>query len=284
MGNRDQTFQDAELVAFVDRRLPEARRRAIAECASKDSVLAERIALLTDGSPSLEATFRDDLTNVPPAVISKVEALAAYKQGSLVDSSNIVPITVQKQLTLAVSRRRWLTVASAMAASFAAGMVGGKFLVGIEKTDQGIAGKLNENDWREAVAQYHALYGRQTIERLSPTNDEQMNELAIVSKALGHQLGGIDRSTPGYIYLRSQLLEFEGAPLVQIVFEAPDKIPIAFCLKRQRISARSAKVEIENRLGMPLAYWSRDGIDQLVVGRISAESIIKLADRLVERG
>jgi anti-sigma factor RsiW len=90
-------------------------------------------------------------------------------------------------------------------------------------------------------------------------------------------LPSLRRATP------TRGLEFDGSPLVQIVFEAPGQVPVAFCLKRQR-SEKPASLTVENRLGMALASWSRNGIDQLVVARLSAETIQSLATKLERQG
>jgi anti-sigma factor RsiW len=276
MAKNDPTFPDADLVAFVDHRLPEAHRQRIAEMAAKDKQLAARIALLTDGTPSLQATFQADLAKVPVNVQSKLLTLVNKPPSH---TAEIIPITSPKSFGADVSRRRWFAGVSAVAASFVAGVTAAKLLP--ERILS--TGQMPGNDWREAVAQYHALYGKATIERLNPTSDEKANELVLVSQALGYPLQNVALAASGYTYKRAQLLEFDGAPLVQIVFEAPGQVPVAFCLKRQR-SQKPASLTVENRLGMALASWSRNGIDQLVVARLSAETIQSLATKLERQG
>ena len=105
--------------------------------------------------------------------------------------------------------------------------------------------------------------------------------MAIVSQALGRPLPRIAETLPDLNFKRAQVLEFEGAPLIQIVFETADKIPVAFCLKRGRDMVKSPSLETQN--GLALASWTRDGVDELVVARLPQQQIMDLAQRLAQR-
>jgi anti-sigma factor RsiW len=137
------------------------------------------------------------------------------------------------------------------------------------------------SNWRDAVAQYHALYGTATTAGLNPQTDEISQQLALVSRALGVSLAGVDSTVPGLSFKRAQVLDFEGAPLIQIVFETADKVPVAFCLKRSRDAARPASFDPQH--GLALASWIRNGIDELVVARLPQEQILDLARQFERR-
>jgi anti-sigma factor RsiW len=242
---------DADLVAFVDNRLPPARREAIVALAQQDTGVAARIATLTDGSPALGDAFASLLGGLPVGLDEKVRSMAAEP--------------------VAAPSRRLFGVGVA-AASFVLGAVAGGLLM----RRRGAA-----EDWREAVAQYHALYGLATTAGLEPAAADVARQLAVVSEALGHPLAGIDGLAPDLAFKRAQVLEFEGAPLIQIVYENADRTPVAFCLKRSRETARP--ITDDTHKGLALASWTRRGVDELVVAKLPPEQIKTLARRFEGR-
>lgn len=259
MTDRNEPVTDADLVAFVDNRLSPDRREAIVSLALQDSAIASRIAVLTDGTPVLGEAFRPLLSGMPPELEERLRK-KAQEMETLPESAVTLP------------SRRWLTIGFATAASFAIGGVAGGLLMQRRSTS---------GDWREAVAQYHALYGMATTAGLNPSPDDISQQLASVSQALGRPLPRVAETLVGLSFKRAQVLEFEGAPLIQIVFETADKIPVAFCLKRSRDTVRSPSVEVQQ--GLSLASWTRDGVDELIVARLPQPQIMGFAQRLAQR-
>jgi anti-sigma factor RsiW len=256
MTDRDTPVTDAELVAFVDNRLSPERREAIVSLARQDSAIASRIAVLTDGTPVLGEAFRPLLADMPPELEEQLRHKA------------------QEQDTLSepVATRRRFTLGLATAASFViGGVAGGLFM----------QRRSASGDWREAVAQYHALYGMATTAGLNPSPEDASQQLSAVAQALGHPLPRVAETLAGLNFKRAQVLEFEGAPLIQIVFETADKVPVAFCLKRSRDTVRSPSVDMQQ--GLALASWTRDGVDELIVARLPQPQILELAQRLARR-
>jgi anti-sigma factor RsiW len=245
MSKKEPSVTDADLVAFVDNRLPPRQREAIVALARRDADVAARIATLTDGTPALAEPYTALLGGLPSALEDKVRAMAAGPA--------------------AAPSRRW----------FATGLVAASFVIGAVAGGLIMQRRGASEDWREAVAQYHALYGLATTAGLNPPAEEAGRQLAAVSQALGHPLAGIDGLVPGLTFKRAQVLEFEGAPLIQIVFETADKTPVAFCLKRSREAVRAASAE--SHKGLALASWTRKGVDELVVARLPQEQIMALA-------
>jgi anti-sigma factor RsiW len=259
MTDRNAPVTDADLVAFVDNRLPPERREAIVSLARQDSAIASRIAVLTDGTPVLGEAFRPLLSDMPPQLEERLRRKA--------EGMETLP-----EPTTAHPSRRWFSLGLATAASFAIGGVAGGLLM---------QRRSASSDWREAVAQYHALYGMATTAGLNPSPDDISQQLAIVSQALGRPLPRVTETLAGLNFKRAQVLEFEGAPLIQIVFETADRTPVAFCLKRSSDTMRSPSVEIQH--GLALASWTRDGVDELIVARLPQQQIMGLAQRLAQR-
>eukprot|EP01036_Dinobryon_divergens_P001691 gene1691-2220_t len=104
---------DADLVAFVDGRLPAERRQEVVKLAHGDAYLAARIAVLTEGTPVLDDAFRPMLESTPAVIETKLRALADTQTATHPSPS-----------------RRWIIGGAAMAASFAVGAVSSRFLTG----------------------------------------------------------------------------------------------------------------------------------------------------------
>ncbi len=261
MTDRNDPVTTADLVAFVDNRLSPERREAIIVLARKDADVASRIALLTDGTPVLEEAFRPLLSELPPNLEARVRSHAVQKEMAIVSEASATH----------TSRRRF-ALGLATAASFAIGSLA----TGLIMQRRGPSG-----DWREAVAQYHALYGMATTAGLNPSPEDVSQQLAVVSQALGRPLPGITHVLADLNFKRAQVLEFEDAPLIQIVFETTDRIALAFCLKRSRETTRVPSLEMHNAL--VLASWTRKGVDELIVARLPQQQIMEMAQRLAQR-
>lgn len=257
MAKGSEVVTEADMVRLADGKIEEDRRLVILEQAKHDTSLAARIDVLAKGSPSLEHAFSPLLKTMPPTLEGTIRSLADKTHASMAP----------------VVSRRWFGGGIAVAASFVGGAVAGGLLF-----NRG----SSATDWREAVAQYHALYGKATTERLNPTPEERDRDLSVVSQALGQSLLGIEKTAPAFTFKRAQVLEFEGAPLIQIVFETANRIPVAFCLKKSRQISRP--VETESRHGMALSAWTREGMDELVVAKLPVEEIKVLAELLASRG
>ncbi|MGL4636389.1 MAG: hypothetical protein ACRCWF_10430 [Beijerinckiaceae bacterium] len=257
MSKGSEMFSDATLVQFVDGQIDPETRRKILEVSSQDKTLAARLDVLARGTPAFDGVSKHLLQTMPQGMEENIRSMAAKTRGA----------TAAPDVS-----RRWFVGGSAVAASLALGAVAGGLLVKTASTS---------TDWREAVAQYHGLYGKATTERLSPSPADRDRDLQIVSEALGRSLMGIEKAVPDLHFKRAQVLEFEASALIQIVFETASKVPLAFCLKKSRLTKRPIDAGIWNK--MALAAWTRDGIDELVVARLPEEQILILAKQLANR-
>jgi anti-sigma factor RsiW len=254
------SFPDDELlVAFVDGRLDAARHATVEQRLSDDVLLRNRVDLLRAGSPDLKDAFRPMLNDVPAGL---ERSLRSKLEPSAQQADEFQP-----------SRRKFaLGLLFAGVSSGALGYFGGR--------NQHSAG-LALADWRKDVASYHTFYGPDTIRRLTPSLQEIDRELEIVSQAIGRQLRGIDQVLAGYAYKRAQILTFGGAPLIQIVFATPDDVAIAFCMKRSTVS--QATPVMSRFHDLPLASWTRDGLDELVVAGLPEKELLAIAKALSNR-
>lgn len=120
----------------------------------------------------------------------------------------------------------------------------------------------SQSDWRQYVANYQVLYGVQTIDHLDPTQENLKDQFARAETALGQSFD-INRlqSVDGLALKRAQVLELDGQPLIQIVYQSKDGLPIALCVFKQT-------TDVENTFMANLAAnsWQTDEFGFLLIG------------------
>jgi hypothetical protein len=76
------------------------------------------------------------------------------------------------------------------------------------------------------------------------------------------------------------MLTYEGSPGV-IAYVDPSGAPVALCIIANDVP--DAPMRSERRDNLSLAWWSRGGRSRLVIGRISEERAVALAQTLEKR-
>lgn len=126
--------------------------------------------------------------------------------------------------------------------------------------------------WHHEVAAYQALYVPQTVATLDPTPDRIAAQFAQASRALGQALDPADfDAIDGLTLKRAQVLGYEGAPLVQIVYAAQDDTPVALCLMGQ--SAGDRFPENATLKGLGAVHWASRTLDVLLIGGPDADAL-----------
>jgi anti-sigma factor RsiW len=136
----------------------------------------------------------------------------------------------------------------------------------------------DQDDWRQAVADYTALYSADTLATV-PSGGEEA--LPFLSDRLGVKLSAASVALPGMTFKRAQMLSYNGTPLGQVAYVDEADRPAAFCIIRN--GQGDAPVTAEQRDGLTLASWARGGRGYLVVGRFSGERAKELAELLAAR-
>lgn len=158
---------DEMLVAYLDNELSEAQRNVLENRLLEDDVLAQRLALLERSNLPFKKAFEPLLQMAP------IERL----QQTLNPSTHQTP---------AVSRRHLI----AAAVSFLAlGVMGDRVIIYLTQP---------EDNWRELVAQYMALYTPETLAE-TPSNQAMDAQLLTASEQLGLVLSSSSLSLPGAV-------------------------------------------------------------------------------------
>jgi hypothetical protein len=136
----------------------------------------------------------------------------------------------------------------------------------------------DQDDWRQAVADYIALYSADTLATV-PSGGE--GALPFLSDRLSLKLSLASVALPGMTFKRAQMLSYDGAPLGQIAYVDEENRAVAFCIIRN--GEADAPVTTEKRDGLALASWARGGRGYVVVGRFSTERAEELPEALTRR-
>ncbi|MEM6497536.1 MAG: hypothetical protein AAF709_12510, partial [Pseudomonadota bacterium] len=124
----------------------------------------------------------------------------------------------------------------------------------------------NQPIWQDYAAKYHALYVSETLARV-PNNSKSLDgALARAQDALQHKFNKKTLSSvPGLDLKRSQILGFEGRPLIQLAFLSKSGAPIALCIIKKSGGTKSLPI-VSKMEGLAAASWSKEGYEYLLIG------------------
>ncbi|MCF6321979.1 MAG: hypothetical protein L3J32_09455 [Rhizobiaceae bacterium] len=227
-------FSDEELTAFLDGEFDHARADEIREAVANNFDIQARLKALA---------------------LDKSEINSAFEQ--LLDAAPQMPELPQSDAARhSVSSYRTMGLVAAFSFVF---LIGGLF-AGY------FAGQNEEENWREFVATYQALYINATLASIDQDAEAASAELEVVSKATGKtiELAQMVEQTQ-LDYKRAQILGFEGRPLMQLTFLSKLGEPIALCIIRSKDSENS-DIVVSDMRGMLAASWAKDGYEYLLIG------------------
>jgi anti-sigma factor RsiW len=261
--------EDARLVAYIDGELDERARAALEERLAIDPVLRERLMLMQDGSRPFVAAFEALLDE---ATVGRLEAAFAAH----IQRRERLPTSVRNSLTMRAGGLAAAAVVVVFCAGVAIGRYGPTWYAG--SPDSAAPAGDQDEDWRQAVAEYMTLY----------TADTFASEPASQEKALAALGAKIDLSlTPERVALDNlqfkdaQIFAFRGAPLGQLAYIDPKTGPVLFCIIRD--SEPDAAMKAESRGEFAVASWARSGRGYMLIGRLPVDQVAELADTLGKR-
>jgi len=227
-------FSDEELTAYLDGQHGYTRQAEIESTIKNDRDLQKKVDALSINKDEIKNAF-DGLLPLAP------------EQETPTPSTNSV-FKTQRALSPAIA-------AAVALIFFSFGWV-----VKPTETINSISG------WKSYAAAYQALYINSTLSHIN-SNEEQLNkELARVSTVLGKDLElGKLQSFDRLDYKRSQVLGFNGQPLIQLAFLDTMDAPIALCIMRSKENIEKA-IELAELEGMSSAAWEKDGFRYLLIG------------------
>jgi anti-sigma factor RsiW len=249
---------DAELVALIDNELDEdAENRLLARLAADEGLRKRYQALRETGSPI--AASLDALIHRAP--LPRLRAALALDDAHRTTFRGIARIGLRE-------------IAAGVGACLLAAGVGAWIALSL-------APRGEEQDWLSAVEEYTNLYTDATFSSLKPDISLQAKELAAVGEKVGAHLTPESVALPGLRFTVAFMLSYKGSPLGAIAYVDSAGEPVMLCVIANQ--APDAPIRSERRGELSLASWSRGGRGHLVIGRISEERAVALAQTLEKR-
>ena len=249
---------DAELVALIDNELDEdAENRLLARLAADEGLRKRYQALRETGSPI--AASLDALIHRAP--LPRLRAALALDDAHRTTFRGIARIGLRE-------------IAAGVGACLLAAGVGAWIALSL-------APRGEEQDWLSAVEEYTNLYTNETFSSLKPDVSLEAKELAAVGEKVGANLTPESVALPGLRFTVAFMLSYKGSPLGAIAYVDSAGEPVMLCVIANQ--APDAPIRSERRGKLSLASWSRGGRGHLVIGRISEERAVALAQTLEKR-
>ena len=135
--------------------------------------------------------------------------------------------------------------------------------------------------WRQVVADYHALYSKETLEDAGGNTQSQDQRLIAASKLLSIELKRDQLAVDKLDYKRAQILRFKKKPLAQMAYLYDGNVPVAFCILPSGKPAHGPKQEVRN--GMQVVHWIKGGFGFMLIGKVPADGLNKIAKMLEGR-
>ncbi|MBW6421701.1 zf-HC2 domain-containing protein [Rhizobium sp. XQZ8] len=234
-----KTPMDELLVAYLDGELDAARRAEVEAAVSADAGTAARLATLRQSDLPFSESFEPLLGQAPQ---QKLEAMLAAIPS---------PQTTVRPAR-SISRRGLIAAALGCLVS---GIALDRAFIAVQNLASSRSAD-EEADWRGEVAEYLALYTPETLRNMTIEESKRTAQLQHASQRLGLQLDPFAMSLGGLEMRRTQVLEYDGKPLGQIMYLDPQHGPVALCIIAS--TAGSKKMRTEQRSGLNLVYWSSD--------------------------
>ncbi len=238
-------FSNEELTAYLDDEIGPAERRRINAALEVNTNLKVQLDSLKIDRAMLKADFDDLMQSAPRYNVNHVTTI------------EVVQIPTDNRLKFAV--------VGALCAMMAWVAATGLF-------------RAPPITWQEKAAIYHSLYVNRTISDVVTNPASAQVELERATKALGKDifLANLNR-IPEFEYKRSQILGFEGRPLLQVAFLSRIGSPIVLCIMRGDIvAAKGIKTDVIQ--GMAAATWSKGAYEYLLIGGSDKELIARAAN------
>lgn len=139
----------------------------------------------------------------------------------------------------------------------------------------------NAKGWRQAVADYMALYERRTLELVPRDDLTKDRNLSRLSEITGAKYSRENLGVGGLEYKRGQLLEFKSMPLLQFAFLSDEKKPVALCIVKNMEADKP--LAFERRSGLNIVHWARGGRAFMLIGDLGEDEIRRLGQIYLDR-
>lgn len=251
-------MDEATLRAYVDGELAAADAAEVEAALAGSAELQDQVRLLRASRLPFKAAFdAQRLPEMPSELRHRVESWILLSEESHRD--------------LPVRRRRWLGVATAVAAAFAAGL-----WVPVPLRLQPVA--QQDPPWIQAIARYQALYVRETFEKTIEDPERARALFAAFAAEGGGQVSIPDLRPLGLTLRRVQRLAVGDLPLIQMEYLPVRGKPVSLCVLA--VGQVDAGVMTRRVEGFGVSSWRRGGFEFVMVADLPIKEVDGLAARV----
>jgi anti-sigma factor RsiW len=275
-------FDETVLRAFVDGELSSSERSRVEAALAQSETLQASVAALRASCLPYRAAFDGEAS--PPVPAGLAERLAMF---SAVASSSNPPMinSAPTALTSANQPRRaslrWAGIGGALAASFVAG-IGTRSIWPSVMGPSSTAGQgaTKAAEWVEAVANYQAMYVRDTVDRPADNKDRAVSVIAEFQVKTQATLVVPDLTSAGFAFKRVQRLSFNNKPLLQIAYLPTVGLTGAICMMQSETSGDVA-LQAHQLHRLSLVTWQRQGLSYVFVADAEIATVKAIGEKLV---
>lgn len=259
---------DEHLVAYLDGELNTKEHAALAAQIAVDAVLQSRVLLLSAGNRPFKHALAPLLDQAPEA---RLKAMLSNLHAG--ERRNRTPV--------------WTAIAAIAAAIilFLAGLAVDRVFPNLDWAFGDLSSVTNQNhdddDWRQAVAEYLSLYSADTIASIPDDNVMRDRELQVLRAKLEVDLSAHRLAIQDLSFKRAQLFMYDGKALGQVVYLDPDSGPVALCLIRSETN--SSPMSRERRENFNIVFWTQGGHNFMMIGRALPDRLDTLAKEVSAR-
>ncbi len=254
---------DEMLTAYLDDELTAGERSALEAAVAVDRAAATRLDFLGHGNLAYAEAFTPMLDDAPR---ERLEAMlralpAARPKGDPANSAS------------GRIGRRGL-IAAAIGCLVAGAAVDRALLA----WQSSLVFEDEDAALRSEVAEYLALYTADSLLHASADLDERASQLQFAGQRLGLPLDPFAMNLGNLQMRRTQMLEYDGKPLGQILYLDPAHGPVALCILAT--SSGTRPMRRERRSGLNLVYWSSETHSFVMAARNPMEDLKARADEI----
>ncbi|MEM7207477.1 MAG: hypothetical protein AAF434_06620 [Pseudomonadota bacterium] len=249
--NTDSHPQEALLLAYVDNQLDAEHIAEVEALIASDASAAELVEQFRSSALPYAEAFDQHLAEAPRELISQIEDKTANSSDQPAAETRVQP-----------SIRRMRSMAAVLIVGIFLGIVCSTIL---NKTSQ----NAQTPTWLAQVASYHELYVRETVSGSAQVATPALAEK--LSEVLGDEMTIPDLREHQLEFRRGQVLQVEGAPLVQLAYLPSSGMPVALCITRNNAGDKALHSGVSHNLNY--ASWAKDGLSYVIVGHIDAATL-----------
>lgn len=256
---------DEMLTAYLDGELGPEERAKLEATVADDHIASSRLEFLSRGNLAYAEAFVPMLDEAPRAKLEAMLKALPSPQTAQVNGSSTQPAS-------RIGRRGLIAAAI------------GCLIVGVaaDRAFLAVQSLLTQDDedatLRAEVAEYLALYTADSLLHASTDANAREAQLQFAGQKLGLALNPFAMNLGDLQMRRTQLLEYDGKPLGQILYLDPINGPVALCIIAASSGAKP--MQRERRSGLNLIYWSSETHSFVMAARNPMEDLKARADEI----